>query len=114
MDHETFYGAVLTTSPLILLTVSRGIIFGPVPTASRHRAWRLQRRALLTDFAAAFLVVAAAVYSLLVLAGVVDSTESGRNLVATAGVLALLFVLLHVAGVIATAHSADPDDRGAE
>ena len=112
MDHEAFYAAVLTASPLILLTISRGVVFGPLPAASRHRAWRLQRWTLLNDLAAVVLISMAAVYSLLALSGVIGATVAGRNLVVSAGLLTLLLVLLHVAGDIVSAHLADRDTDG--
>ncbi|MCC2334251.1 hypothetical protein [Cellulomonas wangsupingiae] len=107
MNHEAFYAAVLTTSPFILLTVSRGVVFGPLPAAGRHRAWKLQRWVLINDLAAAVLIFAAAVYSMLVLAGVIGSSLTVRNLVVSAGALSLLLVLLHVAYDIVSAHMAD-------
>ena len=109
MDEGAFYGAVLTTSPFILLTVSRGVVFGPLPAGGRHREWRVQRWVLVNDLAAAVLISAAAVYSMLVLAGVVGSGRTVRNLVVSAGGLSLLLVLLHVAYDIVSAHVAGRD-----
>ncbi|WP_378099894.1 hypothetical protein [Cellulomonas sp. T2.31MG-18] len=107
MDHDALYGAVLTTSPFILLTVSRGIVFGPLPAGGRHRAWKLQRWVLINDLAGALLISAAAVYSMLVLGGVVSSGLAVRNLVVSAGALSVLLVLLHVAYDIVSAHLAE-------
>lgn len=103
-DHEVFYGAALTKSPFVLLTVSRRVVFGPLPAISRHQAWKLQRWTLINDMAASVPVFMAAVYSPLVLAGVIRSSLGGRNLVVSAGLLALLLVLLHVAGDSVSAH----------
>ncbi len=109
MDEGALYGAVLTTSPFIMLTVSRGVVFGPLPAGGRHREWRVQRWVLVNDLAAAVLVSAAAVCSMLVLAGLVGSGRTVRNLVVSAGALSLLLVLLHVAYDIVSAHVAGRD-----
>lgn len=107
VDHEAFYAAVLTTSPFISLTVSDGVVFGPLPAAGRHRAWNLQRWVLINGLAAAVLIFAAAVYSMLVLAGVIGSSFTVRNLVVSAVALSLLLVLLRVAYDIVSAHITD-------
>ena len=110
MDHVDLYSAVLTTSPIILLAVSGGIVFGPVPARSRHRAWSPSRWVLFTDVSAAFLVVGAAAVCLLVLAGWVGDSSTTRSTVVGAEGLALLLLLLHVLSDIAALHSAEPHE----
>jgi len=110
VDHVDLYSAVLTTSPIILLAVSGGIVFGPVPARSRHRVWRPSRWVLFTDVSAAFLVVGAAAVCLLVLAGWVGDNSAMRVAVVSSGGLALLLLLLHVLADIVELHRAGRHD----
>ncbi len=110
VDHSDLYSAVLTTAPFILLAVSGGIVFGPVPTRSRHRAWRLSRWALVNDIVSVLLVVLAAGACLLVLAGWVEDSSSTRMVVVWSGGLALFMLMLHVLADVAEVHRAGRGD----
>lgn len=92
------YSAFLTTAPFILLAISGGVTFGPIPVAARHRAGRISWWWLSNDIAAVLVVVIGAVLSLLVLGRLAPDNEIVRFAVVAAGVLALFLLLLHVAG----------------
>lgn len=95
------YSAFLTTAPFILLAVSGGVTFGPVPASGRHTAWRLPKWQLANDLAVVAIVVAGAAVSLLVLGGVIEPHAIVRSSVVTGGLLALFLLLLHaVADVV--------------
>jgi hypothetical protein len=98
------YSAFLTTAPFILLAISGGVTFGPMPVVARHRAWRISWWWFLNDIAAALIVVIAAVISLLVLGEVLPPNGLARLCVVTGGVLALFLLLLHVAGDVVQLH----------
>ncbi len=103
------YSAFLTTAPFILLAISGGITFGPVPVAARHRVWRIAWWWFLNDIAAALIVVACAALSLLVLGGVVAPNGSARLVVVYGGMFALFLLLLHVAGDVVQLHRQGAD-----
>lgn len=98
------YSAFLTTAPFILLAISGGVTFGPVPATARHRAWRISWWWLVNDLGAVLIVVVGAVLSLLALGGFAPVDELVRVAVVAAGVLALFLLLLHVAGDIYRLH----------
>jgi uncharacterized BrkB/YihY/UPF0761 family membrane protein len=91
------YSAFLTTAPFILLAVSGGVTFGPVPATGRHSAWRLPKWQLANDLAVVAIVISGAAVSLLVLGDVLTPNEIVRSSVVTGGLLALFLLLLHAA-----------------
>lgn len=94
------YSALLTTAPFILLAISRGVAFGPIPAAARHRAAGRSRWWLTNDLLAVAFVMFGAVVSLLVLGDVVEAT-SNTALFAVVTCGASLFLLtVHVLGEI--------------
>lgn len=103
------YAACLTTAPVILLTVSRGLAFGPVPVKARHRRWKWPKTQVATDLAAIILVVAGAIGSLIVLGGLVQPTVVWRILVLTATGLSVFLLLLHVGGEVLMLYVSDRD-----
>lgn len=108
------YSAFLTTAPFILLAISGGITFGPVPVAARHRAWRITWGWFLNDIAAVLIVVACAGLSLLVLGGLVAPDGPARLVIVLGGMFALFLLMLHVAGdVIRLYRQSDGNGGGA-
>ena len=97
------YSAFLTTAPFILLAISGGVTFGPVPAAARHRAWRISWWWLLNDLGAVLIVIVGAALSLRVLGDVVQAGPTARLAAVASGVLAL-FLLLLLAGVVCRLH----------
>lgn len=91
------YSAFLTTAPFILLAVSGGVTFGPVPASGRHSVWRLPRWQLANDLTVVVIVVVGAALSLLVLGDVFEPNAVVRFSVVTGGLLALFLLLLHAA-----------------
>lgn len=98
------YSAFLTTAPFILLAISGGVTFGPIPVAARHRARRISWWWFLNDLAAVLIVVVGAVLSLLVLGGILTGEPIARFAVVWSGILALFLLLLHVAGDVYRLH----------
>ncbi|MBO3094841.1 hypothetical protein [Cellulomonas dongxiuzhuiae] len=99
----------MTTAPFILLALSGGLVFGPMPVGGRHRAWRLQRVNLLVDGIAVLSVLTGAAVSLLVLAEQVSRTDNLRLVVMYAGMLSLLMLGLHVTSDVLTRYVQDRD-----
>jgi hypothetical protein len=98
----------LTTAPFILLAVSGGVTFGPVPATGRHSAWRLPRWQLVNDLAVVVIVLIGAAVPLLVL-GDVDPSAVVRNSVMTGGLLALFLLLLHPAADVIRLYRRPPE-----
>jgi hypothetical protein len=108
------YSAFLTTAPFILLAVSGGVTFGPMPVAGRHRVRRVSWWWLANDISAVTLVVLGAALSLLVLGAVVPASPMTRLGVVAAGLLSLFFLLLHVVGDVLVLHRAGADPGAAQ
>lgn len=96
MTHEALYGAVLTTTPLLLLALATTAgaldIFGPVDHARYPRLGKVSD--VWADAGALLFMAGGAFISVLVLAGVIDDTRTWRYATAAALVLSILLVFL--------------------
>ncbi|MBX9246711.1 hypothetical protein ICW40_18130 [Actinotalea ferrariae] len=89
------YAVVFTTAPIILITISGSVVFGPVPDRARH-VRRSRRWEAWSDGAGIVLIFIGALVSLLVLAGVIEDTAGQRMAAASGAGLALLLAAVHV------------------
>lgn len=108
MDGQDLYAAVFTTAPIILLAVSRGLAFGPVPARARHREQRATREAL-TDVAAVVSIAIASLTSLAVLAGYAAASDLTRLMATGGAALAVLLAVVHAAFDIRASYASGPE-----